>query len=32
MSWVVEFYRDGSGWEPVSEFLNDLPSGTRAKV
>jgi phage-related protein len=32
MSWVVEFYRDGSGREPVSEFLNNLPSVTRAKV
>ncbi|MGD0885224.1 MAG: type II toxin-antitoxin system RelE/ParE family toxin [Thermodesulfovibrionales bacterium] len=32
MSWEVEFYKDRSGREPVPEFLDDLPSGTRAKV
>ncbi len=32
MSWEVEFYKDRLGREPVPEFLNDLPSGTRAKV
>jgi phage-related protein len=32
MGWEVEFYKDGSGREPVPEFLHDLPSGTWAKV
>jgi len=32
MNWEVEFYKDGSGREPVFAFLNDLPAGTRAKV
>ncbi|HYA14866.1 MAG TPA: type II toxin-antitoxin system RelE/ParE family toxin [Syntrophales bacterium] len=32
MVWVVEFYKDGRGREPVTEFLDDLPPGTRAKV
>lgn len=32
MSWEVEFYKAGNGREPVPEFLNDLPIGTRAKV
>ena len=32
MSWEVEFYKDDIGKEPVSDFLDSLPSGTRAKV
>lgn len=32
MSWEIEFYRDKSGEEPLSEFLNDLPLKTRVKV
>lgn len=32
MNWEVEFYKDGTGREPVIEFLDDLPISTRAKV
>jgi phage-related protein len=32
MPWDVEFYRDGTGREPVKDFLDVLPIGTRAKV
>jgi hypothetical protein len=32
MNWEVEFYKDGTGREPVIEFLDNLPIGIRAKV
>lgn len=32
MSWEVEFYIDSNGREPVTEFLDGLPSSQRAKV
>jgi phage-related protein len=32
MDWIVEFYRDSKGKEPVAEFLNSLPINTRAKI
>lgn len=32
MSWEIELYADRSGKEPVAEFLDDLPTGARAKV
>lgn len=32
MGWEIEFYRDKNGKEPLTEFLNDLPAKTRAKV
>lgn len=32
MIWDVEFYKDRNGREPVPEFLDELQSGTRAKV
>ncbi len=30
--WEIEFYRDKSGREPLTTFLNDLPLKTRARV
>lgn len=32
MEWIVEFYRDERGKEPVAEFLDSLPDSARAKV
>ena len=32
MQWEIEFYKDRTGKEPLKEFLNYLPAGTRAKV
>jgi len=32
MDWIVEFYRDSKGKEPVAEFLDSLPIKTRAKM
>jgi phage-related protein len=32
MVWEIEFYKDKNGREPLTEFLNDLPMKTRAKV
>src|SRR3972149_1798405 len=32
MAWIVEFYRDRKGNEPVAEFLDSLPLNTRAKM
>lgn len=32
MAWVIEFYKDINGREPLTEFLNDLPIKTRVKV
>lgn len=32
MGWVVEYYRDREGKEPVAEFITSLSYGTRAKV
>jgi len=32
MAWEIELYKDGSGKEPVAEFLDDLTPGARAKV
>jgi len=32
MNWEVEFYKDKNGREPLTEFLDDLPVDTRAKV
>ena len=32
MDWIVEFYRDSKGKEPVAEFLDSLPVETRAKI
>lgn len=30
--WIVEFYRDAAGREPVVEFLENLPERTQAKI
>lgn len=32
MDWIVEYYRDSKGREPVAEFIDVLQTGTRAKV
>lgn len=32
MEWVVEYYKDVRGREPVAEFVDSLPIGTQAKV
>jgi len=32
MDWIIEFYRDSKGKEPVVEFLDSLPINTRAKM
>jgi phage-related protein len=32
MGWEIEFYKDGTGKEPVADFLAGLSPGTRAKV
>ena len=32
MAWELELYKDKNGREPLTEFLNDLPIKTRAKV
>lgn len=32
MAWEIEFYKDNYGKEPLTEFLNDLPIKTRARV
>jgi len=32
VNWTVEYYRDRKGREPVADFIDSLPVGTRAKV
>lgn len=32
MDWVVEYYRDSKGKEPVAEFIDALSNEARAKV
>ncbi len=32
MAWEIEFYKDKNAKEPFTEFLNDLPVKTRARV
>ncbi len=32
MNWKVEYYRDTKGNEPVADFIDSLPVGTRTKV
>jgi phage-related protein len=32
MNWVVEFYRDIKGKEPVTDFIDSLPAGPQAKI
>ena len=32
MGWTVEYYRDTKGAEPVADFIDMLPTGTRVKV
>jgi phage-related protein len=32
VQWEIGFYRDRNGREPLKEFLDGLPAGTRAKV
>jgi phage-related protein len=32
MAWIVEYYTDAKGREPVAEFIDALPIGTQAKV
>jgi phage-related protein len=32
MDWVVEFYTDSKGREPVVEFIDSLPIETQAKI
>jgi len=32
VDWVVEYYRDARGREPVGEFIDALPVGTQAKI
>ena len=32
MDWIVEYYSDSNGKEPVADFVNALPLKTRAKV
>lgn len=32
MDWIVEFYRNDKGKEPVAEFLDSLSLTTRAKI
>jgi phage-related protein len=31
-TWIVEFYRDAAGREPVVEFFDGLPDSAQAKV
>lgn len=32
MNWVVEYYRDSKGNEPVADFIDTLPNETQVKV
>lgn len=32
MNWVVEYYRDSKGNEPVADFIDRLPNETQVKV
>lgn len=32
MDWVIEYYRDPNGKEPVADFIDSLPVDTQAKV
>ena len=32
MDWVVKFYRDSKGREPVADFIDSLPINAQAKV
>jgi phage-related protein len=32
VEWIVEYYKDAQGREPVTKFIDALPVGTQAKI
>lgn len=32
MEWIIDYYKNASGVEPVREFLNSLPKSAHAKA
>jgi hypothetical protein len=32
IGWIVEYYRDAKGAEPVADFIDLLPTGARVRV